>query len=350
MKAAVVVEPGRLELLDVPEPEPDDYQATVETLAGGLCGTDRHIVEGTFYRRDYPAVLGHESIGRVVEVGKHVRHLAPGDMVLRTSAARPGERLGSFASALGAFAPVALATDVQALAEDGREAEIKPYDRLQKVVPADFDPIDVGAFIGFKETLSWLRKLPELRGKRVLVIGTGSAGLLFVQLARMEGARQLLVLGRRTARLERARRFGADEAFAVPTAELVARLRDLTDGDGVDVVIEAAGTVDVLEAVPDALAGGGIVAVYGISAGQSAMFRWGWDRSVPRTWSLRFEEPDEEGIHDEALRIVKDGGYSLKSTLTHVLPFTQIDEALVAMREEGACKVAIDFRPGALPG
>ena len=350
MKAAVVVEPGRLELLDVPEPEPDDYQATVETLAGGLCGTDRHIVEGTFYRRDYPAVLGHESIGRVIEVGRRVRHLTPGDMVLRTSAARPGERLGSFASALGGFAPVALATDVQALAEDGREADIKPYDRLQKVVPADFDPLDVGAFIGFKETLSWLRKLPELRGKRVLVIGTGSAGLLFVQLARMDGARQLLVLGRRTARLEQARRFGADEAFAVSTAELVARLRDLTDGDGVDIVIEAAGTVDVLEAVPDALARGGIVAVYGISAGQSATFRWGWDRSVPRTWSLRFEEPDEAGIHDEALRIVKDGGYSLKSTLTHVLPFTQIDEALVAMRAEGACKVAIDFRPGALPG
>jgi threonine dehydrogenase-like Zn-dependent dehydrogenase len=350
MKAAVVVEPGRLELLDVPEPEPDDYQATVETLAGGLCGTDRHIVEGTFYRRDYPAVLGHESIGRVVEVGKHVRHLTPGDMVLRTSAARPGERLGSFASALGAFAPVALATDVQALAEDGREAEIKPYDRLQKVVPADFDPLDVGAFIGFKETLSWLRKLPELRGKRVLVVGTGPAGLLFVQLARAEGARQLLVLGRRTARLEQARRFGADEACAVPTPELVPRLRDLTDGDGVDIVIEAAGTVDVLEAVPDALARGGTVAVYGISAGQSATFRWGWDRSVPRTWSLRFEEPDEAGIHEEALRIVQDGGYPLKSTLTHVLPFAQIDEALAAMREEGACKVAIDFRPGALPG
>ena len=136
----------------------------------------------------------------------------------------------------------------------------------------------------------------------------------------------------------------------MPTAELVARLRELTGGDGVHLVIEAAGTVDVLETVPDALARGGIVAVYGISAGQSATFRWGWDRSVPRTWSLRFEEPDEEGIHDEALRIVKDGGYSLKSTLTHVLPFTQIDEALVAMREEGACKVAIDFRPGALPG
>ena len=350
MKAAVVVEPGRLELWTSRSRTPDDYQARVETLAGGLCGTDRHIVEGTFYRRDYPAVLGHESIGRVVEVGKRVRHLAPGDMVLRTSAARPGERLGSYASALGGFARWALATDVRALAEDGREADIKPYDRLQQVVPAEFDPLDVGAFIGFKETLSWLRKLPGLRGKRVLVIGTGPAGLVFVQLARMEGAGQLLVLGRRAARLEQARRFGADEAFASPTAELPARLRELTNGEGLDIVIEAAGTVDVLEAVPDALARGGIVAVYGISASQSATFRWGWDRSMPRTWSLRFEEPDEAGIHDEALEIVKNGGYALKSTLTHVLPFIQIDEALEAMREEGACKVAIDFRAGALPG
>ena len=85
MRAAVVVEPGRVELVDVPDPVPDPYQVRVQTLAGGLCGTDRHIVAGTFYRRDYPAILGHESIGRVVELGERVRNLTLGDMVLRTA-------------------------------------------------------------------------------------------------------------------------------------------------------------------------------------------------------------------------------------------------------------------------
>jgi threonine dehydrogenase-like Zn-dependent dehydrogenase len=349
MRAAVVVEPGRLELLDVPDPSPGPYQARVQTLAGGLCGTDRHIVGGTFYRRDYPAILGHESIGRVVELGDRVRNLGLGDMVLRTCAARPGERLGGYSSALGGFAEWALATDVQALADDGLEAEIKPYDRLQKRVAAAFDPVDTGSFIGFKETLSWLRKIGDLRQRRVLVIGTGPAGLMFVQLAKMEGAGQVILLGRREARLEQARRFGADDAFVSPADDLARRVRELTDGHGVDVAIEAAGTVDVLEAVPDCLSRGGILGVYGISAGQSATFRWGWDRSAPRTWSLRFEEPDEAGIHDEAWELVRSGSYPLKSTLTHVLPFDQIGEAFEAMGDEGACKVAIDFRDGALP-
>jgi threonine dehydrogenase-like Zn-dependent dehydrogenase len=350
MRAAVVREPGRLELLDVPEPQPGPYEVKVQTLTGGLCGTDRHIVDGSFYRREYPAILGHESLGLVVEVGDHVRNLAPGDMILRTAAARPGERLGEFGSMLGGFAELALATDVAALTQDGRSAEVKPYDRLQKLVAPEFDPLDAGAFIVFKETLSWLRRLVDPAGRRVLVIGTGPAGLAFVQIAKLQGARQVLVLGRRASRLEHAMGLGADEAFASPPDQLAARAHELTDGEGVDVVIEAAGSVDPLEAVPDCLAHGGIVGVYGVSAQQSATFRWGWGRTVPRTWSLRFEEPDESGIHDEAWDLVKHGRYQLKSTLTHVLPFVQIGDAFDLMSVETTCKVAIDFRDGGLPG
>ena len=173
--------------------------------------------------------------------------------------------------------------------------------------------------------------------------------LVFTQIAKMEGALQVLVLGRRQERLDQALELGADRAFASSAEDLPTRVRELTDGYGIDVAIEAAGTVDVLEALPDCLSRGGILGVYGVSAGQSATIRWGWDRSVPRTWSLRFEEPDEAGIHDEASEMVADGRYKLKSTLTHVLPFSRIGDALEAMGEEGACKVAVDFREGAAP-
>jgi threonine dehydrogenase-like Zn-dependent dehydrogenase len=214
VKAAVVVEPGRLEVLDVPVPDPGPYDVKVETLAGGLCGTDRHIVDGTFYRRDYPAILGHESLGRIVEAGDRVRSFRAGDLVLRTAAAKPGERLGPYASALGGFAEWALATDIVALAEDGHADRIRPYDRLQRVVAPGFDPVDAGAFIVFKETLSWLRRLANVAGLRVLVIGTGPAGLSFMRVARADGARQVLALGRREGRLARARAAGVDEAIA----------------------------------------------------------------------------------------------------------------------------------------
>jgi threonine dehydrogenase-like Zn-dependent dehydrogenase len=343
VKAAVVTQPGRLELLDVPDPRPDPYQVLVRTRAVGLCGTDRHIVGGTFYRRDYPAILGHESLGEVVEVGGAVRSFAKGDMILRTAAARPGERLGPYASMLGGLAEWALATDVAALAADRPDA-VKPYDRLQKIVPKGFDPIDAGAFIGLKEALSWLRRLGDPQGRRLLIIGTGPAGMAFLQLAKLQGAAQVIVLGRREARLEHARRLGADEAIRSTPEGLSTQIRALTGGRGLDMVIEAAGTVDMLEAVPDCLARGGTIGVYGLSIGQSAAFRWGWDRTVPRTWSLRFEEPDEAGIHDDAWELVRTGRYQLKSTLTHVLPFAQIAEAFEVMGRPEACKVAIDVR------
>lgn len=344
MKAATVREPGRLELSDVPEPEVGPYEALVETVAAGVCGTDRHIVEGTFYRSAYPAIVGHESLGRVVQTGDSVRYLKPGDLVLRTTAVRPGEQLGEWNSMLGAFAALALATDVRALDEDGASDRVRPYDRLQRTVPADFDPVDVGAFVVLKETLSWLQRVGDVAGKRVVVIGTGGAALMFIQLAKLGGARQVIAVGRRPERLERARELGADAVLTAAPEELAAKLRDLTEGGGADLVIDAAGATAALEAVPDALARGGILAVYGLSAGQTATLRWGWDRPVPRDWTLRFAEPDEAGIHEEALAVVADGGIDLKSILTDVVALDDVATVFDVMDRPTAAKVAIDFR------
>lgn len=72
MKAAVVVQPGKLEIREIPEPEINDYQVLVEQLACGVCtGTDWKLLEGHFKGfHTYPAVLGHEAVGRVIKEGK----------------------------------------------------------------------------------------------------------------------------------------------------------------------------------------------------------------------------------------------------------------------------------------
>src|SRR5690606_7922893 len=98
------------------------------------------------------------------------------------------------------------------------------------------------------------------------------------------------------------------------------------------------------EAIPDALARGGILAVYGLSVGQSATLRWGWDRTVPRDWTLRFAEPDEAGIQDEAWAMVASGAIDLKSILTDVVALDDVATVPEVMDRPTSAKVAIDFR------
>ncbi len=87
-----------------------------------------------------------------------------------------------------------------------------------------------------------------------------------------------------------------------------------------------------------------MLAVYGLSVGQTATLRWGWDRPVPRDWTLRFAEPDEAGIHEDALALVAEGAVDLKSILTDVIPFDDVATVFDVMDGPTSAKVAIDFR------
>ena len=97
MKAAVITEPGRLEIAEVPDPASGPYQALVRMLACGTCSaTDLKIIDGKFGPTDYPVILGHESVGEVIEVGERVANLDVGDHVLRPCAVyRPATRVSS---------------------------------------------------------------------------------------------------------------------------------------------------------------------------------------------------------------------------------------------------------------
>ena len=192
MRAAIVPQPGRIELVEIPEPKYGDYEARVEILACSICsGTDSHIVYGQFPWRAYPCVLGHESIGRVVEVGPAVRNLRPGDLVLRPTAVRPGETLGGYSSMFGSFAEIGIVADAAAIVADtprGETPKLPPFATAQQVMPPDFDPDLAGAFITFKETLSFLQRLGVQVGKSVLILGSGTVGLSFAYGAKLMGA------------------------------------------------------------------------------------------------------------------------------------------------------------------
>lgn len=342
MKAAVVRAPNDLSVEDVPEPIPGDYQVLVKSLACGVCGTDRHILHGTFYRRDYPGILGHEAAGRVVSLGPRVRYLRPGDVVLRTTAVYPGTRLGEFGSLLGGMAEYALASDARAYEEDHPGKTAPSWWKVNQILPSNVDPLDSGMMITLKETLSWSRRFGVGAGSMVVVMGLGSVGLSFIRVARILGSARVVAVGRRAAPLTVAAEMGADVTVNSSETDLVTTVRQFLP-EGVTHVIEAAGSAEYVEAAPALLTNGGKVGVYGISVQQRATIDWTWGGPAPREWSLQFLSPDEPAAHEEAVGLVESGAFDLRRFRSHVLPLAEISRAFQLLDDKAAIKISVDL-------
>lgn len=343
MKAAVVHGPNVIRVEELPDPTIGDYEALVQITACGVCtGTDLHILQGSFPRSPaYPFVLGHESIGRVLAVGPKVRYLKPGDQVLRPLAIRRGERVAGVGMAFGGFAEKGIVVDARAMVESTPRTEtprLPAFAVAQQVVPPDFDPVDAGMFITFKETLSWMHDLGPVLGRCVVVLGTGPVGLCFVRIAKYLGADPVVAVGRRDERLELARQMGADGVVNTARQEINAGVRELTGGRGADYVVEAVGSDELLREGLRALADGGQLAIYGISPGAATSFD---HAGLPSNWQVRLIRPREELVHDLALDLIRLGFVDLRAFVKHVLPLSRVEEALRLVVERQTLKPVV---------
>ncbi len=268
MKAVVKTAPGEgaLALLDWPETMPEPHQVKLRIGAAGICGTDLHIIRGTWPSRP-PVVLGHEFCGTVVEVGSAVRNLSLGDRVVGSNPAhtcghcrhcRAGndfmcaERVSAGYHIDGAFA--------EYLCIDARRCHKLP-DQVSFREAALGEPLAVAVHAVIERT-------SVHAGDLVLVSGPGCVGLLTLQIAKLEGARVVVAgLGRDRARLECARRLGADAAVDVEQEDLVAIVRELSGGEGADIVYECAGSPPSLAACWQAVRKEGTLVPLGIYPG-----------------------------------------------------------------------------------
>ncbi|WP_225335304.1 NAD(P)-dependent alcohol dehydrogenase [Halomicrobium urmianum] len=266
MRSAVLAEPGQFELeeRDRPAPGPDDVLVAISDV--GICGSDVHYYEhgriGDYVVED-PLILGHESAGEVVEVGERVTGLEPGDRV----ALEPGVPCRRCAHCKRG--DYHLCEDVRFMAtppHDGAFAEYVAW-------PADFAyelPDDVSTVEGaLCEPLSVgihaCRRGDVGTGDSVLITGAGPIGLLAMEAARAAGATDVVVSDVVDEKIEFAAERGADLAVDAAERDLEAAVDEYTDGEGVDVVIEASGAEPSIRSTIDVVRRGGTVVLVGLA-------------------------------------------------------------------------------------
>ena len=251
----VVVAPAKGQPVDVTTiivPDPGPGEALVKVKACGVCHTDLHYREGGI-NDDFPFLLGHEAAGVVESVGDGVTEVAPGDYVIlnwravcgQCRACRRGRPWYCFATH-NASQPMTLtdgtaltpALGIGAFAEKtlvaaGQCTKVDP-----SASPAAAGLLGCGVMAGIGAAINTGN---VGRGDAVAVIGCGGVGSASIAGSRLAGAAKIIAVDVDDRKLEQARSLGATHTVNGKTADVVEAIRELTDGNGADVVIDAVG-------------------------------------------------------------------------------------------------------------
>lgn len=343
MKGLVFHGPGRASWQDVPDPavkDPDDVIVRVGAVT--VCGTDLHILSGDVPEVGPGTVLGHEAVGEVVEAGSDVRTVRPGDRVLISCITscgrcrfcrerRYGQCRGGGGWILGRLI-------------DGTQAEyvrVPHADLSAHPLPAALSGEDA---VLFADVFPTAYEVGVLNGRvrpgdTVAVVGAGPVGLAVVATARLLSPERIIAVDLAPARLEAARRLGADvvaDGRETPDA-LVA---DLTDGLGADVVVEAVGAPESFELCTRIVRPGGHVANIGVHGGPAVLhLEELWSKDVTITTGLV-----DTCSTPALLRMAAAGRLPTGQLVTHTFPLERMEEAyevFAKAAETGALKVVL---------
>jgi len=250
MRAARYHGPGdSLRLEEVPIPQPGAGEALVRVRAAGVCHTELHFLSGVLNLGVAPVTLGHEMAGEVAKVGPGVNSVRPGDRVIvyyylgcgACHWCRTGqENLCD-----------ALVAEYGFVSDGGLAEYVKVPARNLVKLPVSLS-FEEAATLGCSATTAihaaGLARLGP--GDVALVYGFGGVGAALVQYCDLAGAR-VIAVGRSPAKLQLARDLGAEAAIDAGREDVPARVRELTGGQGADVVFELVGTA---ESMPKAVA------------------------------------------------------------------------------------------------
>ena len=344
MKAIAVIEKGVVKVVDdVPIPEFGDYGALCRVYACGFCnGTDLQIIHDKTGPQQafmgFPTILGHEGAGEVIEVGKKVRYIQPGDRFIHPNLhAQAGN---GYTKTYGGMAQFGLVCDQKAMVEDGvcGEEEV-PFYKKQGAFPKNISFEDAAMLLSLSECLSAAVNFGVQKGDSVLLYGAGPMGAALALFMKLRGAARVTVIDGVPGRLERVLRVArADRAIDFIRQDVNKEL----SGESFDMVIDAVGMSDILLKASHLLRPGGKVCALGVLKKDDCMLDVSRFKSNTCLHVLNFP-CGEYDLLSETIRYVESGDVNPKDFYSHVVPFEEIDRALELVMTREAFKVVLDF-------
>ena len=265
MNALVLTEYNHLEMQDRPRPVPATDELVVRVATCGICGSDVHGFDGSSGRRIPPLVMGHEAAGVVAETGANVREFRAGDRVTFDSTIYCGECRFCRAGQMNLCdRREVLGVSCGDYRRDGAFAEyVLVPERIVYKLP-DAMPFEEAAMLEAVSVALHAVAVSDVRGgETALVIGAGMIGLLTLQAALAAGCSRVFIADVDATRLALGKQLGATETLHLSGGDLVRRCQELTEGAGVDLVLEAVGRNETVSTAIDAVRKGGTVTLIG---------------------------------------------------------------------------------------
>lgn len=326
MKTAVMLGIGEMgfEERDIPQVKDDEVLVKLEYV--GICGSDLHYYE-TGAIGDYvvepPFVLGHEPGGTVVEVGKNVTHLKAGDRV----ALEPGKTCGhcefcktgryNLCPDVVFFATPPVDGVFQEYVAHEADLCFKLPDNVSTLEGALIEPLAVG----FHAAIQGDAHL----GQKAVVMGAGCIGLVSMMALKARGVSEVYVVDIMEKRLKKALELGADGVINGAEENVEQKIRQITDGRGVDLVIETAGTeITTRQAISIAKKGSNIVLVgYSKSGEMTLPMSLVLDKELTFKAVFRYRH-----IYPMAIEAVAQGKVNLKGIVTDIFDLDDVQKAM----------------------
>ena len=367
VRAAVAFEAGKpLTIETVQLDAPNAGEVLIEIKATGVCHTDAYTLSGKDPEGLFPAILGHEGAGIVVEVGEGVTSLKPGDHVipLYTPECRQCEYCLSQKTNL---CQAIRATQGRGVMPDGTSrfsidgkmlhhymgtSTFANYTVLPEIAVAKIRedaPFDKVCYIGCGVTTGIGAVINTAKvepGARVVVFGLGGIGLNVIQGARMVGASQIVGVDLNPAKRELAEKFGMTD-FVNPKevkGDLVPYLVDLTKG-GADYSFECIGNVNVMrQALECCHKGWGVSVIIGVAGAGEEIHTRPFQLVTGRVWKgSAFGGARGRTDVPKIVDWYMEGKINIDDLITHVMPLEQINDAFDLMHKGESIRSVVTF-------